>query len=97
MLKDIAEEKDFKFAKLDEDRQQHYQKVQDKYAKLDKLGYVAFQDHIVEVDARQEQAKKEEKDMAVEAHHRSTLADQHYVNMHKTAQEQDDREAKQCM
>jgi len=42
MLKDIAEEKDFKFKNLDVDRQQHYQKVQDKYAKLDKIGYVAF-------------------------------------------------------
>jgi len=51
MLKDIAEENDFKFKNLDVDRKQHYQKVQDKYAKLDKMGYVAFKDHIVEVEA----------------------------------------------
>jgi len=35
--------------------------------------------------------------MAVEAHYRSTLADQNYVNMHRTAQAKDDQEAQQCM
>jgi len=42
MLKDIAEENEFKFKNLDVERQQHYQKVQDKYINLDKKGYVAF-------------------------------------------------------
>jgi hypothetical protein len=86
MLKEITEEKDFKFTNLHVDRKQHYQKVQDKYATLDKLGYVAFEDHIIDVEARQEQAKKLEQELAVEAHYRSTLADQHYVNRHSTLQ-----------
>lgn len=75
MLKDIAEEKDFKFTNLHVDRKLHYQKVQDKYATLDKLGYVAFEDHIIDVEARQEQSKKLEQELAVEAHYRSTHAD----------------------
>lgn len=86
MLKDIAEETDFKFANLHVDRKQHYQKVQDKYATIDRKGYIAFKDHIIDVEAREEQATKFEQELAVEAHNRSTLADQSYVNRHSTMQ-----------
>ena len=93
MLKDITDEKNFKFENLHVDRKQHYQKVQDKYARLDKLGYVAFEDHLIEVEARQEQVKKIEQELAVEAHARSTQADRDYVNRHITLQAQIDLEA----
>jgi len=60
--------------------------VQEKYATLDKLGYMAFEDNIVDVEARKEQAKKLYQDTAVELHYRSTLVDQQYFNRNSTLQ-----------
>lgn len=97
MLEEIALEKDYKFTNLHVGRKQHYQKVQNKNATLNKLGYVAFEDHIIDVEARQEQAKKFEQELAVGAHYRSTLADQHYVNRNSTLQARIDWEAAQAM
>lgn len=74
-LKELSEERDFKFKNLHNDRKQHSQKVEDMHKHLNKLGYIAYEDHIKDVEARQEQAKKEEEILAIEAHARSTLAD----------------------
>jgi predicted RND superfamily exporter protein len=64
MLKEISEEKEFKFNKLSDDRALHYKKVQDKFSKLDNLGHDAYQDHIVDVGERQARYKEMDKEMS---------------------------------
>ena len=61
---EIAEFNQQNFATLDERRKGNFQKVQDKFAKLDKLGFAAYGEHLTEVEKKK--VEKQAKDSGEE-------------------------------